>query len=96
MPWEPLLPTLGFEIVGVDVVALFDIGNELADVLTIFDRRIAGRNILERDLVADRHIGIGVKLEARIVMRDDTQHLSSSRQAFDNNNADIVCVIMNQ
>jgi hypothetical protein len=47
---------LVLQIVGVDVSALLDVGDELADVLAVLDGRVAGLDVLQRDLVADRHI----------------------------------------
>jgi hypothetical protein len=90
-----LLPALGFQIVGMDVSALFDISDELSDVLAVLDGRIARFDVLERDLVANRHIRVRDEFEAGIVMRDDTEHLGSGLQALDNDDADIVRVVMN-
>jgi hypothetical protein len=86
---------LVLQIVGVDVSALFDIGDELADVLAVFDGRIARFDVLERDLVADRHIRLRDSSKLELSCVTTAQHLSPGLQALDNDNADIVRVVMN-
>jgi hypothetical protein len=67
---------LVLQIVGVDVIALGDIGDELADVLAIFDRGVARLDVLERDLVADRHIRLG-ETSAKVELSCVTTHSMS-------------------
>ena len=54
------LPALGFAVVGVDMGPLGDVSDELADVLAVFDGRVALLEILQRDLVADGHVLLGL------------------------------------
>src|SRR3712207_6743776 len=49
-------PTLGFHVVDVDVLALADVGDRLADVLPVFPDRVAGLDVVQGGLVADRDI----------------------------------------
>ena len=57
---------------GVHMATFFYVGRNLADVLAVFDDRIARIQVLKRNLVADGHIGPDGHLERGIVMRDDT------------------------
>ena len=50
------LPALGFDVVDVDVLALFDIGDDLADVLAVFDDGVAGLEVLEGDFMAEWNV----------------------------------------
>jgi hypothetical protein len=49
-------PPLRLDVVDVDVLAAADIGDGLADVLPVFPDRVAGLDVLEGGLVADRDV----------------------------------------
>src|SRR5512135_2238415 len=68
LPWA-ISPPLGLEIVDVDVLAFFDIGHGLADVLAVFPDGVAVLDVGERDLVADRHVHRDLEIERRVVRR---------------------------
>jgi hypothetical protein len=82
--------------VGVDVPALGDVGDDLADVLAVLDGGVARLEVLQRDLVADGHIGAGGQAEGGIVMGDAAQHVGAGGQALDHDDADIVGLVMDQ
>ncbi|MEI9985161.1 MAG: hypothetical protein WDN69_19385 [Aliidongia sp.] len=67
-----------------------------ADILTIFDDRVAGRQVAQSHLVADRHGLADLQPEIAVVGRDDAQHRCGRRQILDHHDADIVLVIMHK
>jgi hypothetical protein len=69
------LPALGFAVVGVHMRALGNVGDDLADVLAVFDGGVAFLEVLERDLVADRHIAPAVR--RKVELSWVTQHSMS-------------------
>jgi hypothetical protein len=90
------LPAFCPEIVDMDVLPGPHVGNEPADILAVFDRRIAGLQVFQGHLVTDRDVIGADQAEGRIVVGDDAEHVRSGLQAFDDNNADIVLVIMDE
>ena len=80
----------------MDVATDLGAADHPADILAIFDDRIASLQRLQRDLVADRNVGLGSQPEIGIVRRDDAQHLGSGGQVFDDDDADIVVVIVDK
>ena len=73
-----------------------DVGNRLADVLAVFPDRITLGDWLECNLVADRNVHLGGQAKIRVVMCNDSQHICSGLQAFNNDNADCVFLLMHQ
>ena len=55
-------PALGLEVLDVDVLAHAGVGDHAADVLAVLDDGVALLERLERDLVADRDVLLGVSL----------------------------------
>lgn len=80
----------------VYVLALLDGRNNLADILAILDDSGTDLEILQGDLVSDRHVIAAGQLKIRVIMGDHTGHLCASRQVLHNNDANIVLVVVNQ
>ncbi|MDB6177419.1 GntR family transcriptional regulator [Paracoccus sp. Z330] len=78
------------------MAANLGVTDHLADVFAIFDDRVAGLQRLDRDLVADGDIGLGGQAEIRIVSCDDAQHLGARAEVFDDDDADVILVIVDQ
>ena len=78
------------------VAAFRDIGNKPADIMAVFDRRLAIGQIAERNFVPDRHVIIDDKMKVGVVFGDDAQHLGSGLEAFNDNNADVVPFVMDK
>ena len=93
---EVSLPALGFDVVSVDMTAFGDIRDNLADVLTVFDRSVAILEVFQRDFVADRNICARCQAEGRIVMGNAAEHVGACGQALDHDDADIVGLFMHQ
>jgi hypothetical protein len=81
---------------NVDVLALLDVGDGLADVVAVFDDRVALLDVIKRNLVSDGHVHLRLQLEGGIVGRDDAQHVGARGQSFDHDNAHRVFCIVNQ
>jgi hypothetical protein len=72
------------------------VGDDLADVLAVFDGGVALLQVLQRDLVADRHIALGGQAEGGIVVGDAAQHVGAGGQALDHDDPDIVGLFMDE
>jgi len=90
------LTALGFAILGVNVFALTDISDDLADVLAILRGGVTRFEIGQRYLVPDWHVVLGCQAEGRIVVRDAAQHVSASGQTFDHDDADVISLFMHE
>ncbi len=80
----------------MDMFALLDRCNHAARVFAVLDNSVALGKILDGDFVADWYVSLSGDREVGIVMGDHAQHLCAGRQAFNNNNADVVLMVMNQ
>src|ERR1044071_2412444 len=87
-------PPLGLEIMHVNVIALADIGDRLADVLAVFPHGVALFDVDQRDLVADRYVHFCSKLEGGVIGRNDAQHVRSGLEPFDDDHADGVFLVV--
>ena len=83
-------PPLGLHVVDVDVVALLGVGDNASDVLAVLDDGVALLEVLQRHLVADRNVVIGLGLGRRIGLGDDAHHLGAALQALDDDDAHVV------
>ena len=90
------LPSLGFQIVDVHMIARARIGDHFTDVLAVFDNRVAGFEVGERHLVPDRNIGFGLEVQGGVVFGDDAEHVGAGFQPFDDNDTDIVLGAVNE
>ena len=90
------LPTLGLEVVDMDMLALGDRRDDAADVLSVLGHRVADREVDERHLVADRHIMAGGEAEIGIVLGHDAEHVGAGLEAFDHDHADVVLAIVHE
>ena len=61
-----------------------------------FHDRVAVLDVGQRDLVADRHVHLGLQVERRIVRRHHDQHVGSGLQPFDRHDADRVFFFVDQ
>src|SRR5215813_1642868 len=68
-----LSPALGFQIVHVHVLAGGDVLHDAADVLAVLDRGVAGLEIGQRHLVADRNVMLDGDRERAVVLRHDAE-----------------------
>ena len=80
-------PALGFDIVDMDMRALGDVGNRPPDIAAIFQDRVAAGDIMQGDLVANRHILGRLQVKTGIVGGDHAKHFRASLQALDNDHA---------
>ncbi|WP_410216465.1 hypothetical protein, partial [Paracoccus sp. (in: a-proteobacteria)] len=90
------LPPFRFAVLGVNMVANLGIADHLADVLAVFDDRVARLQRLKRDLVPNGNVRFCGEAEIRIVGGDDTQHFSAGGQILDDDDADIVLMIVDK
>src|SRR6185437_788229 len=89
-------PPLGLEIVDVDVLALGDISDRLADILAVFPYGVALLDVDQRDLVPDRNVHSCPELERRVVGCHHAQHVGSGLEPFNHHHANRVLFIMHQ
>jgi hypothetical protein len=78
----------------MDVFTLFDVGDSFADILPVFPNRLTGFDINERDLMADWHIHIRLKVERGVVVRDDAKHIRASLEILNDNHSDSVFLLV--
>ena len=81
---------------GVDVFALRDISNNFADVFAVLHSRITCFEIGQSDFVANWHIVLRGQTERRVVVSDAAQHIRTCGQAFNDDNANVVCLLVNE
>jgi hypothetical protein len=89
-----LLPALGFQVMGVHMIAFVYGSGDSTDVVTIFDDSIADVQILERDLVADRHVLVDYSVKFAVVFGYDAQQVSAGDEILDDHDADIIAAIV--
>jgi hypothetical protein len=87
-------PALRLQVVGVNVVALADGGNDAAYILAVLDDRIADREIAQGDLVPDRHVLVGYCAQLAVVLGYDDEELRSGSEVLDDHDADVVAVVV--
>src|SRR6185437_958893 len=76
-------PPLGLEIVDVDVLALLDVGDRLADVLAVLPHGVALLDVDQGNLMADRNIHLRSDLEGGIVGGDHGGHVGAGLEVLD-------------
>src|SRR6516225_9210171 len=89
-------PALGLEVLHVHVRADVGIGDHLADILAVLDDGVARPERAQRHLVANRNILRGLERDGRIRLGDDPEHLHTTLQPLDDDDADVVLRAMNQ
>jgi hypothetical protein len=87
-------PALRLQVVGVNVVALADGGNDAAYILAVLDDRVADREIAQGDFVPDRHVLIGYCAQLAVVLGYDNEELRSGGEVLDDHDADVVAVVV--
>jgi hypothetical protein len=87
-------PALRLQVVGVDVVALADGGNDAAYILAVLDDCVADGEVAQRDLVSDRHVLVGYRAQLAVVLGYDDEELRSGREVLDDHDADVVAVVV--
>ena len=80
----------------VDVLALGDVGDRLADVLAVFDHGVARLDVVERDLVADRHVHLRRQLKDELLAVTTPTSCRAGLQSFDHDDADGVLLVVHQ
>jgi len=89
-------PLTGFNVMYVDVIALGDIGHGVADVLAIFDDRLAVTDIPQGKFVSKRDRVVNGKADGLVAIHDPARKIVSCRNTLNHNNTHGVAVIMNQ
>ncbi len=85
------VPTLRFDVMDVQMLALADRLDHLADVDAVLDHRVAGLVVLERDLVADRDVALRRHhREVLVVFHDPAGERLAGLHAFDHDDADAI------
>src|ERR1700722_13351174 len=87
-------PALRLQVVGVNVVALADGGNDAAYILAVLDDRVADREIAQGDLVSDRHVLVGYRAQLAVILGDDDEELRSGGKVLDDHDADVIAVVV--
>ncbi len=78
------------------MLALLNRANHPAHILSVFYDGVTFRKIFDRNLVADRNVCLGSKTEIGVVVRDNTEHISSCRQTLNDDDANIVFMVVDQ
>src|ERR1700737_2032137 len=89
-----VLPPLRLQIVGMDVVTFADRGNHAANVLSVFDDCVPDSEILERDLVADRHVLVDDGAELAVVLGDHAEPIRACGEVLAHYTTDVVAAVM--
>jgi hypothetical protein len=79
---------------SVDVVAFADRRHYAAYVLAILHDRVADRQVAQRNLVTDRHVMVGYGAQLAVILRYDAHELGARLEAFDDDDADIVPMVV--
>ena len=90
----PISPAFGFDVVNVQVLALFDGRDHLADIHAILDHGVADFEIFERDLVTDWNIALKGHIDRRIGLHNPTSGFLAGLATLDDNDADAVFFFM--
>src|SRR5262245_43413510 len=83
-------PALRLDVVDVGVLAALDVRHRPADVLAIFQDRVARLDVGEGDLVPDRHVMLRLEPEGRVRFGDQAQHVCTRLQTFNDHDPDRV------
>src|ERR1700730_6939236 len=78
----------------MDVITFADWGNDAANILSVFDDRVPDREILERDLVADRHVLVDDGAELAVVLGNHAEPIRACGEVLDDYDTDVVAAIM--
>ena len=82
------LPALGLDVVDVRVLARLRSARPPCRCRTPYLNRVAGLDVLQRDLVADRDVLLRLELERLVGLVDDAQHVGAGLHALDHDDAD--------
>lgn len=91
-----MLPALRFQIVGMDVVAAADRGNDAAYILAVLDDSVAHREVSQGNLVPDRNVLIRDGAQLAIVFGYYTEELRSGRETLDHHHANVVPMVVHE
>ena len=80
----------------VDVITLRDVSHGVADVLAVFDDRIAIADILQGKFVPQRNRIVNGKADGLVGIHDPAQKIVSCRNVLNHNNTHGVAVVVDQ
>ena len=80
----------------VDVITLRDIGHGVADVLAVFDDRIAIADILQGKFVPQRNRIVHGQADGLVAIHNPARQVVARCDAFHNDHTDDVALIVNQ
>ena len=89
-------PLARFDVMDVDVITLRDIGHGVADILAIFDDRIAIANILQGKFMPQRNRIVDSQADGLVAIHNPTRQVVARCDAFHNDHTDDVALIVNQ
>src|SRR6516225_9518610 len=78
----------------VDVMSLTYVGHRASHVVAVFQDGIAGLDVLERDLVAERYRVKRFELDRLVGFHDPARHLLAGLDALDHHNANRVGLVV--
>src|SRR6185436_10665650 len=91
---DSCLPTLGFDVMYVQMLAFADRLHHLADIDAVLDHGVAGLVVPERDLVADRDVALRRDLEVLVVFHDPAGERLAGLDAFHHHDAYTIAFFM--
>src|SRR4051812_11402589 len=78
------------------VVALAHGRDYATDILAVLDDGIAHGEVLQGNLVPDRHILIDNGTKLAVVLCDDAEHVGAGSEILDDDHADVVAAVMDE
>src|SRR5689334_7125474 len=83
-------PPFGLDVVDVRTLTLADRLHDLADVDAVLDHRIAGRHVIQRDLVSDRDVLAALECDGSILVEDQSGERRPGMDALDDDDRNAV------
>src|SRR5687767_8881862 len=90
----PCLPTLGFHVMDMQMLALRNGLHHLADVHAVLDYGVARLVVAQRDLVADRDVALRLHFDVFVVFHDPAGERLPGLHALDHDDANAVAFLV--
>jgi hypothetical protein len=80
----------------MNVIAFPHRCHDPADVLTVFDHRVADRQVLQRDLVADGDVLVYDGAKLAVILGNDAEHVGTGSEILDDDHADVITAVVRE
>jgi hypothetical protein len=89
-------PALGLQVVGVNVIAFANGGNDAAYILAILDDRVTDGEVLESDFVPYGHVLVVNCTHLAVILGNDHEQVGTGLEIFDHHDAHVIAVVVDQ